>query len=108
MKYLKEIFGAVDWWRLRPCPEMLQFQPGKEFPAQFISAACSEDRDVGMIYCPKGGPIQLNPQFPERGLRLQCFNPENGNLLWERRYCARDKNIETGGPRDRVLILRAS
>jgi hypothetical protein len=108
MKYLKDIFRAAEWWRLRPCHELLNFQPGKEFPARFISAACSEDRKVAMIYCPEGGPVQLNPNFCERGLKLQCFDPENGTLLWERPCCAREKNIETGGPGDRVLILQAS
>ena len=108
MKYLKEIFGSVDWWRLRPCPELLHLQPGNESPARFISAACSEDREVGMIYCPEGGPVHLAPKFPERGVSVQCFNPASGALLWERQYCARHKSIETGGPEDRVLIFRAS
>jgi hypothetical protein len=112
MKYLKSIFASVDWWRLRPCPELLRFQPGSESPARFVSAACSEERDLAMVYSPEGGSIQLNAGFLSGDVTMQCFNPENGKLLWQRRLTENEKRIEetidTGSPGDRVLVLRAS
>jgi hypothetical protein len=108
MKHLNTIFTGLDWWRLRPCPELLSVQPGTEFPKQYISAACSEERLLAMIYCPEGGPVEINKNFFARPVAMQCFNPENGALLWQRLYCAKDKSIETGGPGDRLLVLQAS
>lgn len=106
MSHLKAIFSSLDWWRLYPCPDLLSDQQGREFPTRFISAACSETRDLAMIYCPEGGSVQLNASFLKREVSVQCFNPENGALLWHRTHCAKDNDIETGGPGDRLLILR--
>lgn len=108
MTHLKAIFTTLDWWRLCPCPELLSFQPGKELPARFVSAACSQDRDLAMIYCPDGGPIQLKIGFISNTVSAQCFNPEDGKLLWQRQYGKSEKIIDTGSPGDRVLVLRAS
>jgi hypothetical protein len=112
MTHLKSIFTSVDWWRLRPCPELLHFQPGWESAARFVSAACSEERDLAMIYSPEGGSLQLNVGFLSREVTMQCFNPENGKLLWQRHFDENEKRSEettdTGSPGDRVLVLRAS
>jgi hypothetical protein len=112
MKYLKSIFASVDWWRLRPCPELLRSQPGSESPARFTSAALSEERDFAMIYSPEGGAIQLNAGFLSRPVTMQCSSPENGKLLWQRHLDEDERRseatIDTGGPGDRVLVLRAS
>ena len=65
-----------------------------------------------MIYSPQGGSIQLNFGFLSRGFTMQCFSPENGNLLWQRHFDESEKRSEetmdTGSPGDRVLVLRAS
>ena len=110
MAHLKTIFSSLDWWRLFPCPALLSAQPGIEFPQRFLSAACSDARDLAMIYSPEGGSVHLNASFLKRDSSVQCFDPESGALLWQRTYCAKedDNNIETGGPGDRLLILRQS
>ena len=63
-----------------------------------------------MIYSPQGGTIQLNPDFFPHNLTIQCFDPANGALLWERLHlkdCDADADsIETGSSGDRLLVFR--
>jgi hypothetical protein len=108
MSHLKAIFSSLDWWRLYPCPDLLSNQPGRNFPTRFISSACSKTRDLAMIYSPEGGSIELNAGILKHQVSVQCFNPENGALLWQRSYGATCNRIDAGGPGDRLLILRQS
>jgi len=112
MAHLKTIFTSLDWWRLQPSPAMLSYQPGKDAPAKFVSAACSIERDLAMIYSPEGGTIQLHHDFFPHDLTIQCFDPANGALLWQRLHLKdRDKDsdsIETGNSGDRLLVFRES
>jgi hypothetical protein len=108
MSHLKAIFSSLDWWRLYPCPDLLSNQPGRNFPTRFISSACSKTRDLAMIYSPEGGSIELNAGFLKHDVSVQCFNPENGALLWQRSFGATCNRIDAGGPGDRLLILRQS
>jgi len=106
MSQLKAIFSSFDWWRLYPCPDLLSEQPGRAYPARFISAACSEARDLAVIYSPEGGAVQINASFMKRDVNVQCFDPENGALLWQRNFWASHNNIDPGGLQDRLLVLR--
>lgn len=106
MSHLKAIFSSLDWWRLYPCPDLLLDQPGKERPARFISAACSRDRDLAMIYSPEGGSVRINPNFLNCDVSVQCFDPANGELLWQRNLWASHNGIDTGALGDRLLVLR--
>lgn len=102
MAHLKAIFGSIDWWRLNPCPELLEAQPGHERPAHFISAARADERDLAMIYLPEGGEARLMLDRVRAGLAADCYDPASGAMLW-RRSCS--AVMDTGGPRDRILIL---
>ena len=106
MSHLKKIFSSVEWWRLSPVPDLLSDQPGRAFPARFISAACSETHDAAVIYSPEGGSVQINPNFLKNDASVQCFDPANGALLWQRNFWTSHNNIDTGGLGDRLLILR--
>lgn len=108
MAHLKAIFSSLDWWRLYPCPDLLRHQPGFESPARFISAACSKTHELAMIYSPEGGSVELNASLLKHDVGVQCFNPENGALLWQHPLRASHNKIETGGPGDRLLILRSA
>ena len=108
MTHLKALFTSLDWWRLSPCPELLRVQPGTEFPARFAAAACSEARDLVVIYAPEGGAVQIEAEFFRRDVTMQCFDPEDGTLLWQRPYGKGEEKVDTGNPGDRLLIFRAS
>lgn len=106
MSHLKAIFSSLDWWRLYPNRDLLSDQPGRAFPARFIAAACSETHDLAVIYSPEGGSVQIDGNFLKRDASVQCFDPANGALLWQRNFWASHNNIDTGGLGDRLLILR--
>ena len=57
--HLKEFFGNLEWWSLRPAPELLKEQPGANDPAKFITIARAEDSSFAVAYLPIGGVISL-------------------------------------------------
>ncbi len=54
-----EIFDSIDWWELRPAPEMLVAQPGEVDPAAFVSSSKTIDGSQAVIYLPLGGEIAI-------------------------------------------------
>jgi hypothetical protein len=105
MAHLKAIFNGIDWWKLLPCPVLLAEQPGRAEPSRFIAAACSEARDLAVFYLPEGGSVAIRLDELSPGLAARCSDPATGDLLFESPAAAA---IDTGGPRDRVLILSRS
>lgn len=57
--HLKTFFDNLEWWRLRPAPELLKEQPGTEDPARFIAIAEADDSSFAVAYLPVGGAISL-------------------------------------------------
>ncbi|MDB6124434.1 MAG: hypothetical protein JWQ71_3427 [Pedosphaera sp.] len=60
MTNLAGVFSSIDFWRLRPAPELVADQPGLKSPQRFIAAALTETKDVALIYVPEDRTIQLN------------------------------------------------
>lgn len=106
MSHLKAIFSSIEWWRLYPCSALLSYQPGLQSAEQFISAACSKEHDLAVIYLPHGGNVHINRAFTTRESTMTCINPEDGSLLCEDACIKNPGPIETGGPGDRLVILR--
>jgi hypothetical protein len=57
---LASLFTSIEWWRLRPAPELLQVQLGDKEMSRFISAAATDSRDLAVFYLPIGGEISLH------------------------------------------------
>lgn len=84
MKYLYDFFTSIDFWRLRPAPEILAKQPGTIQPRRFVSAARSEEKDLLVVYVPEESVIELKieaftqaPKSPD----VTWFNPRNGKKI---------------------------
>ena len=77
MKYMAELFTCIDWWRLRPAELVIQ-RPGDEEAVTHISASCSDEGDLAVIYSPTGGKITMKSGILAEGIKAQWFNPRNG------------------------------
>ena len=60
MAHVASLFTSIDFWRLRPAPETLASQAAADAPAQFITAALSDARDLFVAYTPAGRAIELH------------------------------------------------
>lgn len=78
MKYLREIFEAIDWWRLRPCPELLHHQPGDLDAFAYVSAARSDLGDLAIFYVPKSTPVTVRSGLLRAGLAIEIIEPASG------------------------------
>lgn len=69
------LFNSIDWWRLRPAPELLLSNAGSNDPDQFISLAATAERDLILAYLPRGGKIQLESDSRD----AQWYDPRIGS-----------------------------
>jgi hypothetical protein len=47
------LFGSIEWWRLRPAPDLVANQPGEVTPARYIAAARSEAGELALMVMDK-------------------------------------------------------
>jgi hypothetical protein len=79
MRYLRDAFETIDWWRLRPAPEILAEQPGTEDVRAHILISKTAENDWVAAYTPKGKPVKVKMSgLPER-LRAVWYNPRTGD-----------------------------
>lgn len=78
MAHLSKFFNAMEFWKLRPAPDMLFAQPGKESPSRFIAAARSEAGDFAVVYIPEDGSVELNQDRLPPRFAASWMNPRNG------------------------------
>jgi hypothetical protein len=78
MAHLANFFTSIDFWRLRPAPEMLALQPGADDPRFHIAAARTLDKDLAVFYLAEGRHIEiLLDQLPLKFTAQWC-NPRTG------------------------------
>lgn len=103
MKRLAECFTSIQWWKLRPCQELLRQQPYDSDKAKFVSAACSESGDLAMLYLPVGCEIQLNTDKLKQGLQAYWFDPRTGERTEAKTLS--DGTYNTPDEQDWVLLI---
>jgi hypothetical protein len=104
IRYLWDVFESIEWWRLRPAPEVLAFQPGVEIRSHFIAASKSDEGDLAVIYIPEDREVVLNLECLRDDRASIWFNPRTGARL---PVDHRGKRFVTPGPGDWVLVLRS-
>jgi len=75
MTKLYEFFNSIEFWRLRPAPELLAAQPGTTEPRRFISAAWTEKKDLAVIYVPEDRMVEVR-------LDALTSGPGSPDLTW--------------------------
>ena len=78
MKHLKVLFTSLEWWRLRPAPELLIEQPGANDPSRFVAVAKADDGAWALAYLPAGGSIALRTEELKKVKLARWFNPRAG------------------------------
>lgn len=106
VSHLQAIFKSIEWWRLNPCQELLEAQPGIDSPLEFIAAACTPEHDIAVIYAPAGGTISLRKGFFGEHAETRCIDPASGRELWARQLRDHPLQLECGVGADRLVIIR--
>ena len=78
MQHLHQLFTSMDWWRLRPAPELLDPQPIASDPARANVAARAAAGDLALIYVPADRRVRIKPDPLQSGLSARWFNPRSG------------------------------
>jgi hypothetical protein len=94
-------FTSIDWWRLRPAPQVLAEQPGRADIRGFVSASAGEAGDIAVLYLPLGGSVRLAKEWDKA--HGEWFNPRSGE-----RHVVATKGGEARAPDgdDWILLLR--
>lgn len=77
MKHVADVFTAIDYWRLRPAPEVLIDQPGVADAAQFIPVSSTAEGDLLVAYTPAAPVIALRSPAVPAGAAT-WMNPRTG------------------------------
>ena len=92
MRVVFDVFSSIDFGRLRPAPNQVLLQPGRENPRRYVASAKTEMDDTALIYIPEDRTIELrlsalpvNAQGtwidPRSGVRFPVAGTINGNSL---------------------------
>jgi hypothetical protein len=100
MKHLAELFTSFEWWKLRPAPELVTEQPGRDDPAKFVAAGRTEDGNTALLYLPVGGEVRVRPD----GRRTaEWFDPRSGKRT---AATGEDGRFRAPDAQDWLLVLR--
>jgi hypothetical protein len=92
LAHMRALFDGLQWWWLRPCPQLLLKQPGELDITCFASIASSPEVDLIMAYLPFGGALTLHAKhLPATSRSSRFFDPRMGTLS------AADMHEEEGG-----------
>lgn len=104
-KYLTELFTSLEWWRLRPAPELLAEQPGTQDPRKFIAVAKAQGAAWALAYIPEGGRIALQTEGLPRSMVGRWFNPRNGRWQGETAITSASSILTAPDTHDWVLWI---
>jgi hypothetical protein len=104
--HIAALFGAIEWWRLRPAPELLAAQPGDADPGRFIAAARSATGDLALVYVPEDRQVELHGTELSPNLAARWFNPRDGE--WMPADSDGAGTYATPGDEDWVLVFATS
>lgn len=97
---MRDFFESIEYWRLKPAPDILAEQPGKQEPRRFISVAQTDKRDITVVYVPEDRRVPLKEGALPARHDAVWIKPETGERSPARGF-------ETPGPGDWVLLVRS-
>jgi hypothetical protein len=105
MAHVAGLFTSIDFWRLRPAPDVLAEQPGTTTPATFIAAAESAEHDLLLVYTPEAGTISLQTALLPAGA-AQWVDPRTGARSTARSVSSGSvTRFQTPGSGDWLLLV---
>ena len=79
MGVLAGFFRSFEWWQLRPAPDALAQQPGREQVARYVSVARTDDGAFLVAYTPAGDAVALRAAAAPPGDAL-WLDPRTGQM----------------------------
>jgi hypothetical protein len=109
MAYLAGLFTSVDFWRLRPAPEVLANQPDSQAARRHIAAARSEAGDLVVVYVPDDRAVDVFQKSLPPNFAASWFNPRTGQSA-SVVAVVNDRSIQFATPDqgDWVLLLQTT
>lgn len=102
--HLIELIESVEWWRLRPAPDLIAAQPASV--RKHVAAARSDNGDLVVVYIPDGGQVDLNMTGLPDDLSAIWFDPRTGQRLSARLHSnGLPRRFETPGSGDWILLF---
>ena len=107
LRYLYEVFTGLEWWRLRPTPDLLIVQPGKESSEHYVLASATPEGDIALVYAPEDKELVLNLSSLNEGLNAIWFEPRSGKTQKAKGQGTRAKmTFAVPEGEDWLLVLR--
>lgn len=78
MRHVVDTFTAIEFWRLRPRPEVLLDQPGVADPAAFVAVSGSVEGDLFVAYTPKSQSLTFHADALPRDAAATWVDPRTG------------------------------
>ena len=107
MTVLRGIFERLPWTRMRPAPERLLRQPGRDDVEAWQAVAATPEGDCLVAYAPQGGRVELDLTGLRDGLTVYSVNPVSGEWL-ARGPCGSDPGLFTlkaGTASDALIVV---
>jgi hypothetical protein len=106
MAHVAALFTSIDFWKLRPAPDLLAGQPGTGAVERFVTVAASPERDLVVAYTPAAANVTLAAGAAAGG-RAAWHDPRTGARTDAQGTAAGGQiRFETPGDGDWVLVLR--
>ncbi|HZB24795.1 MAG TPA: DUF4038 domain-containing protein [Vicinamibacterales bacterium] len=109
MAHVAALFTSIDFWRLRPAPEVLAEQPGATAVSKFVTAAAYPGNDVIVLYTPEPGSLTLKAEAVPEDLEASWFDPRTGRRT--RATGTKERGgvrFDTPGQGDWALLLQVA
>jgi len=108
IRVLRDFFESLPWWRLRPAPDLLMEQPGRDDPSRFVAAAASEDDALAVIYLPEGGKLSLRTGRLRTPAASRWFDPRTGGWRDGPELTGGDAHVEAPDENDWIIVIQAN
>jgi hypothetical protein len=105
---LANLFGTVDFWRLRPAPEVFASQSTDGSAATTACSAATETKDLSMVYVMNQRMLELSLDAMPHSPSVTWFNPRLGRNSPAVAVVAQGKcQFPTPDAGDWLLVLKA-
>lgn len=91
VQYLRAALEQLQWWQLRPVPELLAEQPARGKSDHYLVAACNEVGDEAVVYAPENTVVKLRASRLASGLEAHWLEPSTGR--YQKAMCNMEDDI---------------
>ena len=79
--HIPELIGMIDFWKLRPAPDVLSSQPGMQSPHRYIVASRSPEGNLVVVYLSEERSVSLLQRRLPPNFTASWFSPRTGEVV---------------------------